>query len=387
MRICLTHMRHAHSGGTERYLNYLAQYLCERGHEVTIVCRSHRESPHPRARFVVLHNFALGPGWRRWAFARAVERYVRKHGNEYDVVFGLGRTWSQDIVRMGGGCYQTQLDAMSDFVGAASSRPTQLRFKDRVALAIEQRCFAAGAYRRIITNAAMVKRDVMQRYGVPEAAIEVIYNGVDLERFHPRHRDGRGAVIRREAGFAPDHVVFLFLGSGFPRKGLDLLLEAFPFVTATHPHARLLVVGRDSGQPRYEARARALGIANEVRFLGARTDPEACYGAADVYVLPTRYDPFANATIEALASGMPVVTTDSNGGSELIESDVQGSVFSLSDGREKLVQALRTWCDAGRIQQASIAARRLAERHGIESKMQATLDLLQAVAAEKRHTG
>lgn len=386
MRICLTHMRHAHTGGTERYLNYLAHYLCGRGHEVTIVCRSHKASPHPKARFVVLHNFALGPAWRRWAFARAVERYVREHGHEFDVVFGLGRTWSQDVVRMGGGCYQTQIEAMAGFLGAARGRSTRLRLKDRAGLVIERRTFTPGAYRRVIANAQMVKRDVMQRHGVPETAIEVIYNGVDLERFNPRHRDGGGAKIRREAGFGAEHVVFLFLGSGFPRKGFDLLLEAFPAVLKAQPNARLLVVGKDSGQQAYEARAAKLGIAQAVKFLGGRGDAEACFGAGDVYVLPTRYDPFANATIEALASGLPVITSRTNGGGELIEPGVQGSLVSVGEGVEALAQVLVEWCDPARIASGARAARVLAERHDIDSKMQATEELLRAVADEKRRT-
>lgn len=384
MRICLTHMRHAHTGGTERYLNYLAHYLCEQGHEVTIVCRSHKEAPHAAVRFVVLHNFALGPAWRRWAFARAVEAYVDRHGSEFDVIFGLGRTWSQDVVRMGGGCYQTQIDAMSGFLGAASSRTTRLQWKDRAALAIEKRTFQPGAYRRVITNAEMVKRDVMHRHAVPGTAVEVIYNGVDLERFNPRHRTGEGAKIRRLAGFGSEHLVFLFLGSGFPRKGFDLLLEAFPKVHQQYPAARLLVVGKDSGQAGYEKRAQVLGISQAVRFLGGRSDAEACFGAADVYVLPTRYDPFANATIEALASGLPVITTTGNGGGELIDQNVHGNVISLEDGVEGLVRVMQSWCDPERVAQASLAARKLAEQHGIKSKMQSTEQLLMTVAEEKR---
>lgn len=384
MRVCITHMRHAHTGGAERYLNYLARHLCERGHDVTVACRSHKEPPHPKVRFVVLHDFALGPAWRRWAFAKAVERHVRDQGREYDAVLGLAHTWSQDVVRMSSGCYQTHLDAMSGFLGAASTRTTRLLPKDRVALAIEKRTFHPGAYRRVITNSAMVKRDVVLRYGVPEAAVEVIHNGVDLDRFHPRHRTGKGMEIRREAGFSADHIVFLFLGSGFPRKGLDLLLEAFPAVHRQCPQARLLIVGNDSGHAAYEAHARKLGIANVVRFLGGRSDVEACYGASDVYVLPTRYDPFANATVEALATGLPVITTDSNGGSELIEPEVQGSVVSIADGVPALGRALQAWCDPVRIRVASVAARALAEHHGVQGKMLVAEQLLEAVAAEKQ---
>src|SRR6185295_18991211 len=109
MRLALTHLRHARTGGTERYLNGLAGFLAARGHEVTIVCRSHAAPPHPAVRFETLRGLALGGAWRTWSFARAVERHVTEHGAEsalagrrYDLVVGLGRTWTQDVLRLGG---------------------------------------------------------------------------------------------------------------------------------------------------------------------------------------------------------------------------------------------------------------------------------------------
>jgi UDP-glucose:(heptosyl)LPS alpha-1,3-glucosyltransferase len=369
MRICLTHMRHANSGGTELYLNYLAAYLCERGHDVTIVCRSHGELPHPRARFVVLRSFALVKTWRMWAFARSVERHIRS--TPYDVVLGLGKTWNQDVIRLGGGSHRTFLESMNGS-DAATSR---LRLKDRLALGIERRALAAGTCRHIIVNSQMVRHDIMTRYDVPSAKIEVIYNGVDIERFHPRNR-AAGAEIRQAAGFGPEHLVFLFLGSGYKRKGLDLLLKAFQVVAKARPEARLLVVGYDSDLESYRKQAQQLGCGKKVHFLGGRSDPEYCYGAADVYVLPTRYDPFANSTLEALATGLPVITTDGNGGGELIEAGVQGGVVPLRDGVGGLSAELLRWCDASRIRIASDAARRLAEQHDHLSKMKATEQVL-----------
>jgi UDP-glucose:(heptosyl)LPS alpha-1,3-glucosyltransferase len=110
VHIALVHMRHARTGGTERYLHALAAHLAECGHAVTVVCRHHEEAPHLAVRFVVLRPLAVGSVHRMYTFARAVEHHVR-HA-DYDVVFGLGKTWSQDVIRLGGGCYQTYLDQM-----------------------------------------------------------------------------------------------------------------------------------------------------------------------------------------------------------------------------------------------------------------------------------
>ena len=107
MRIALTHLRHAKTGGTERYLDRLAAFLAARGHAPTIVCRSHAAAPHPAVRFEVLHGLALGGAWRTWSFARAVERHLR--AREYDLVFGLGRTWCQDVLRLVAGGRDVQV--------------------------------------------------------------------------------------------------------------------------------------------------------------------------------------------------------------------------------------------------------------------------------------
>ncbi len=375
MRIALVHMRHAHTGGTERYLNHLARYLAERGDDVTIVCRRHEEAPHAAVRFEVLHNLAIGGAWRMSSFARAVERHVA--AADYDLVFGLGKTWTHDVIRLGGGCHQTYLDlAHADTLSAAEKLVGKGRLKQKAALAIEARALAPGAYKRVITNCEMVKRDAMERHAIPAELVEVVYNGVDLERFHPRHRADN--PVRREAGFGPDDRVVLFLGTGYGRKGLDRVLDAFPAVMSERSDARLLVVGYDGARPSFERRAAALGLGERARFLGGRRDAEVCFGAADVYALPTRYDPFANATLEALATGLPVVTTDANGASELI-GEAEGTVLGRGSDAGDVTAALLHWLDRG----SNGAPRALAERHSIESKLEATAAILAAVAGEK----
>lgn len=381
MKISLAHLRQSSlMGGTERYLNQLASFLCDRGHEVTIICRSRDKAPHPDARFVVLHDFALGAGWRRWAFARSVARHLRD--NRYDVSVALGRTWGQDLVHIGGGCYQTHLDhnALELTADGLRQSATMLRLTDRVALAIERRTLAPGAYKQVLVNSNMVKADVVRRYQVAVTAIRVIPHGVDTGVFHPRHREGPGAILRQSLGYATDDLVFLFLASGFHRKGLDLLLEAFPEVARQHSRARLLVVGHDSSVKRYQTRAAQLGLTEQVRFVGRQSDVQYCYAAADVYVLPTRYDAFGLSVLEALATGMPVVTTDTCGAAELIEPGVQGSVIPLMQGVAALADALIAWCDHGRIRRTSASARAIAEKHDWSHVMQLTEALLVEVA-------
>jgi UDP-glucose:(heptosyl)LPS alpha-1,3-glucosyltransferase len=384
MRLALTHLRHAKTGGTEGYLDRLAGWLAARGHEVTVVCRSHGAPPDPRVRFVRLHGPALGGAWRTWSFARAVERHLAAHA--YDLVVGLGRTWTQDVLRLGGGCQRTYLE-----LAHRSTLTTRDRWlgsgawKHALAVRIEERALA-NPRTHVITNSAMVRRDVQARYGLAEERVSVIANGVDLARFHPHLRAGAGAAKRRELGLGADECVLLFLGTGYARKGLDLVLEAFPRVLAGWPEARLVVAGFDSARARYEARAAELGLAGRATFVGGTLAPEHLYAAADLYVLPTRYDPFANSTLEALAAGLPVITSTTNGGGELIDPGVQGACVEVAAGAAGLAEELLRWRPPERRARAARAARARAEEHGEESKFRAAEALFERQAA-RAHAG
>src|SRR6185503_5319139 len=338
MRLALTHLRHAKTGGTERYLDRLAGALAARGHDVTIVCRSHVAPPHPRVRFECLHTLALGGAWRTWSFARAVERHLG--AQSYDLVLGLGRTWTQDVLRLGGGCQRTYLELAHR--STLTPRGRLLgggAWKHALAVRIEERALSDGRT-HVIANSHMVRRDVRARYGIGDERVSVIHNGVDLERFHPRAKAGAGATKRRELGFAARDCVVLFLGTGYARKGLDLVLEAFPALLHARPEARLVVAGFDSARARYEARAAELGLRGRAVFVGGTLAPDSLYAAADLYVLPTRYDPFANSTLEALASGLPVLTSTTNGGAELIDAGVHGTAIEVARGSAPLETAL-----------------------------------------------
>ena len=388
MRIALAHLRHAPTGGTERYLDRLAAHLAARGHEVVIVCRSHARAPHAAVRFHVLHGLAVGGAWRMWGFARALERHVARAS--YDLVVGLGKTWAQDVLRLGGGCQRTYLERAH----AATLTPRDRLLgsgsvKHALAVRIEERALAQPAT-HVVTNSEMVRRDVLARYAIDGERVTTIHNGVDLERFHPRLRAEAGAARRRELGLGPDETVVLFLGTGYARKGLDVVLEAFPQVRAAHPAARLVVAGFDSARPRYEARARELGCADVTHFVGGTLAPETLFAAADLYVLPTRYDPFANSTLEALASGLPVITSRSNGGAELIDEGVHGALLDVGPHAGSdvaavadLARLVTEWCEPERRRAGARAARARAEEHGDGSKFRAAEALFERVAERR----
>jgi UDP-glucose:(heptosyl)LPS alpha-1,3-glucosyltransferase len=157
--------------------------------------------------------------------------------------------------------------------------------------------------------------------------LRVIYNGVDLDAFHPRQAEQR-ANVRASLGIAQDAPLFLYVGSGFERKGVARLLEALADTAAP---AIAVIVGADKNAGAYQAQAKQLGLEGRVHFLGPREDLPALYGAADAFVLPTLYDPMPNAALEVLACGLPVVTTRQCGAREFIREGENGYVLDALD--------------------------------------------------------
>jgi UDP-glucose:(heptosyl)LPS alpha-1,3-glucosyltransferase len=232
----------------------------------------------------------------------------------------------------------------------------------RYTLAAEAAMFRHPSLAAVICNSRMVRDDIAQRFGVADAKLHVIYNGVDLDHFHPRLRDEHRTALRTKVGAgdtprskstsrtAP---VALFVGSGYERKGLPALLAAF--ARLPEDKSELWVVGYDKRQAAMRRQAARLGIAARVRFFGAQKDVRPFYGAADLFVLPTLYDPFPNAALEALACGLPVVTTTSCGAAELITA-ANGAVVAANDVAA-LASAISALCLPGRAAAMRDAAR------------------------------
>jgi UDP-glucose:(heptosyl)LPS alpha-1,3-glucosyltransferase len=168
-----------------------------------------------------------------------------------------------------------------------------------------------------------------------------VYNGVDSSRFNAAARRRLRESQRRAWGVSKDDVVLLCVGSGFHRKGLDCTIEALAHLQRRGVmHARLIVVGKGRPAP-YRRLSRWAAVSALVHFEGYRADVECCYAGADLFVLPTRYDPFANACLEAMACGLPVLTTEANGVAELLQDGINGCVLGDVPSPEPLADALQ----------------------------------------------
>ena len=361
MRVALVIERfEPHGGGVEAVAWNLAGALAAQGADVHVVAR--RAAPHPTA---TLHPVRVPTFWqplRVLAFSRAAAGAAAAAG--VDVVHSFSRTRHQDVFRAGGGSHADYLERSHGPVGR---RLRRISPRHAVLLSMERAVFGDPS-QTIQCNSAMVRDELARRHGLPASRLVVIPNGVDLERFHPeRHRDAR-ARLRGERA-AGDEPVWLFAGSGFRRKGLEVALRALALSGSA---GQLWVAGRDDVAP-WQRRAVDLGIAERVHFLGVRNDLECVYAAADALLLPTRYDAFANVCLEALASGLPVVTSAANGAADTVAD--AGFVVEDAEDAPGFAKALGRLLEPAPRSAAAARARPIAERHGWDDCAKALLAL------------
>jgi UDP-glucose:(heptosyl)LPS alpha-1,3-glucosyltransferase len=344
------------SGGAEAYLKRLAAGVAALGHRVVLFTAS--EWPANEWSFGSIERLNAGSAL---GFADQVDKISKE---KCDVLFSLERIWHCDVYRAGDGVHRAWLERRDQLAAPLRKLGRLFNRKHSAALRLDESLLANRRAGRVIANSRMVKDEIVRFYGYPADQIAVIYNGVPLELF--RAHDTR-ATTHHE-------LVVLFAGSGWERKGLRFAIDA---VEAHQGKMRLLVAGR--GEPAGFSSA-------QIQFLGAVDDMPSLYRSADVFLLPTLYDPFSNACLEALAAGLPVITTKANGFSEIIESGRHGTVVDDASNVAAISEALEFWADPARRAQARVDNVALAAQFDISANVARTLQVMNQVAARAAST-
>ena len=323
-RIALVRARYSPFGGAERFVDHALAALQQNDVAVTLITRRWKQDSAIPA--LICNPFYVGNVWRDWSFARSVCRTLTREN--FDLVQSHERIACCDVYRAGDGVHREWLAQRSRTLSALGRAKVALNPYHAYIKHAEAALFRSPRLRAVICNSRMVKDEIHTWFQVPDETLHVIYSGVDTQRFHPALRERHRAAFRAEQRIPDAATVFLYVGSGFERKGVAPLIKAFSTLPDT---AYLVVVGNDKRKTHYETLADQCGAAARIRFLGALKDVTPCYGAADVFVLPTLYDPFPNVILEAMASGLPVITSTKSGGAELIEPGKSGYICDALD--------------------------------------------------------
>jgi UDP-glucose:(heptosyl)LPS alpha-1,3-glucosyltransferase len=358
VKVALVIEKFSPGGGAERQCVNFARFLVSHQHDVHVFARQIQPGTGYTA-----HPVPADGIFRHQTFDMQSRKLLEKE--TFDVIHSYTRTAYQDLLRLGGGThleYLKQTDAAYSPLGRLWRK---IRPKERLELELERLSFLPGSSKKIVAVSQRVKEEVLRHYGVPAEKVAVIHNGVDSNEFKPSAEARR--LIRNQIGLEENDFTILFVGSGFKRKGLDAAIRAVDRV----PSARLVVAGegKAAAHPR-------------VLMLGRRTDVSHLYAAADAFIFPTLYDPFPNAVIEAMASGLPVIVSRIAGVSEIISDD--SIVIENPLDVEELSAAVRKLEDPAFRKSMGEAARRKAQQHPLEKGYGEYLKLYEEIVAGKR---
>jgi UDP-glucose:(heptosyl)LPS alpha-1,3-glucosyltransferase len=369
LRLALVRRGYSPTGGAEAYLKRLARGVIEAGHKVQLIATN--EWPEDQ--------WPLGPITRLRAesvigFADELEQ-IRPQ-LDCDGLLSLERVWSCDVYRAGDGVHRAWLARRRKFELPLKQFARALNRKHRDLLHLEESLLASRKAGRAIVASQMVKNEIVDLYGYPADRIDIVHNGVPLDKF--RFDSELREKSREDLKLKPDQIALLFAGSGWERKGLLFAIQAMAL--CQNRKMRLLVAGRGN-EMLYKTKRLRFWREEPVQFLGEVADISRVYAAADIFILPTIYDPFSNACLEALACGLPVITTGSNGFSEIIEDAVHGSIVNHAANLVGLRDAICCWSDPSRRAAARSANIERASQFDISRNVEQTLEIFTHVAS------
>jgi UDP-glucose:(heptosyl)LPS alpha-1,3-glucosyltransferase len=335
-RIAFLRRRFSPTGGAERYLLRLASGLATKGHQITLYCEewSPKENPFQDIRKIESDD----------AVAYAKKVMARPLHERHDIIFSLERVPNCDIYRAGDGLHADWLAYREAFHPVRGRVRTILRRKNKEVCRLEAQVFAPGSLKRVICNSNFVAKQIMNRFDYPADKIDVIYNGVPYLQFSMGDR----ALGRKALQLSPDDYVVLLVGAGAERKGHAIARDAMRHLK--RKYAKLVIV--DKPPP---------------------VAMQHVYAAADVFLLPTLYDPFANVTLEALAAGLPVITSAQNGASEIIENEKNGFVLPRADDDKLIIHLLDYLAEPSNRAPFRKTAQALAQQYDLPKNLNATL--------------
>jgi len=296
-------------GGAERYCWDLAHYLGVNGHEVEIICMKGIAPDLPSIHINSIHPIKFPQGLRHLSFA--ILHYFKVKRLSTDINFCVGNTFYMDIYQPHGGLHRAwfERDILRYPPGFRKITGLLRRFslKDMVQRGLEWWIFKITKP-EVIAISEMVKGDIMNRFKYPSDKIHLIPNGIDTKRFSPKNKRYR-REIRARYGLNEDDFIFLFVANNLKLKGFNILLDAIK--NLHNLSFKVLIIGPDSSWSK--AKVKKAALSDKVIFGGRVDDIERIYPCCDCLIHPTYYDACSLVVLEALASGIPVITTKANG--------------------------------------------------------------------------
>ncbi len=383
MRVALvTEWLDAWRGGAETSTRQFMHHLMDAGVDLHVFTRS-RPSPAPGLSVHTLNGAAMSRTRRSMTFAVRAEKMLRD--KPFDIVHAISPCRQADIYQPRGG---TAAETVERNLALRRSAPGQrlkrvanrFNFKQRYMLGLERKLLGPGDRPIVVAISQYVVRQLKEHYALPDERIRLIYNGVDPDPTPADRRAANRRAIRGEFDIGDDQLLVLVVAHNFQLKGVERWMEALAtLLRRGRTDLRSLVIGRGDSR-RWHHRAEHLGIAHALTFVGPSDRVPEFHHAADLLIHSTYYDPCSRVVLEALAAGLPCVTTRWDGASEMIVDGHNGFVLSEPDdvaGLTVLVDRLR---DAALRRTMSESARIVSDRISMARHAAEMLKLYEEVA-------
>ncbi len=374
MKIAIIRKKYTFHGGAEGFSQNLITQLADAGHEIHIYSINWSDHFYKNIYFHKVPAITFNSFLRDLTFAISTFFLLRRQRKYFDIIQSHDKTLFQDIYRAGDGCHIEWLRQRWKRSAPLEKLSIIINPYHWLILIIERMIFKGHRYKKIIAISEMVKKNIIDNYHINETDIVVLYNGVDLERFCHQNKERYREEIRKRYSIDEDTFVALLVGSGFERKGVELLLKAVELVSKP---ITVLIVGKGS-----EKKFKYLIKRQQIIFCGIQKEIHKYYAAADVFVLPTIYEPFGNVHLEALASGLPVITTKLSGASEIIEGGKQGFTLEKPENIEEIAEKIMLLMDGNVKERMASEARKLAETFSFENHIKKMFELYNIATAD-----
>lgn len=322
-RLAIVRQKYRPDGGAERFVSRALEALSAHDLELNVITRQWQGEKQENWHIHLCDPMKWGRISREKGFADAARSLWQRE--QFDLVQSHERIAGCDIYRAGDGVHRRWLLQRARILPAWRQHWLLRDRYHRYVMEAERAMYQAPELKAVICNAEMVKREIIEDFAIPANKIHVIYNAIDSSRFVPATPEQR-AKWRNEINIPQQAVAMVYVGSGFERKGLASAIRA---IASTDRY--LIVVGQDKAEKNYRALAQTLGCQDRVVFTGMQKNTLPFYQAADGLLLPTLYDPFPNVILEAMACGLPVITSPTCGGSEFITTGQNGYVCDALD--------------------------------------------------------
>lgn len=295
--------------------------------------------------------------------------------NNFDLVHSMGDCFIPFDVYTAESCHKAALKkARKREKGIINFfKNTRLNPLNLIVLSLEKFTFNPKNYKKIIAVSTVTKNEIIAEYGVPKEDIIVIPNGINLDEFKLENKEMFREKIRDKHKIKPEEIVILFVGHEFKRKGLKNLIEALPLIN--NDLTKILVVGRSNERP-FVKMAKGLGIAEKVIFVGHSPKIQEYFACADIFCFPTMDEAFGLVIIEALAAGLPTITSKIAGAAELMHDGKDGLLLDDPTSSQEIASKINLLINNKELrEQISQEAQKTAQKYSWAEIARRTLEV------------